>query len=181
MPDQGPTELMILMRIVEVLERRMLRDDRTMNEDPMAGHIANVVNNFIASSPNLAFTGSSEALVMGDNYTTGQAAAVGPNSSVQEASFVQIWNQVGSGIDLPNLSGQLAQVRAEMRRLARGDPEQDVSVAEVAQAEISAKSDDGPSVIKHLGKAGLWALDVAKSIGTEIAAAAIKAALGLPQ
>ena len=181
MSDQEPTELMILMRIVEVVGQRMLRDDQRIDESSTIGHIANVVNNFIASSPNVAITGSSESLTVGDKYMTGQAGAVGPHSYTQEASFVQIWNQVESAIDLANLSEQLGQVRAEMRRVSEGDPEQDLCMAEVARAEISAKSSDGPSVMRYLGKAGLWALDVAKSIGTEIAAAAIKAAMGLPQ
>jgi hypothetical protein len=54
-----------------------------------------------------------------------------------------------------------------------------LTAQQVAQAEISATANDGPAAIKHLRAAGKWALDVATSIGTELAAAAIKAAMGL--
>jgi hypothetical protein len=117
---------------------------------------------------------------MGDKYTTGQAGAVGPYSSAHDISFSQVWNQVESTIDLPSLAQQLEQVRIEMRRIAESEPEQDLSVAEIAKAEISAKSGDGPSVMEHLRKAGRWALDVAVSVGAEVAAAAIRSAIGLP-
>ena len=179
MANQGPSELTILLRIVEVLEHRMLREERLQPEDALAGHIANVVNNFIASSPNVAFTRPGEAVIMGDKYTTGQAGAVGPHSSAHDMSFNQVWNQVESTIELPALAHQLEQVRIEMRRVAGGEPEQDLSVAAIAQAEISAKSGNGPSVIEHLRKAGEWALEVAKSVGAEMAVAAIKSAIGL--
>ena len=117
--------------------------------------------------------------MMRDKYTTGQAGAVGPHSSAHDISFNQVWNQVESTIDLPTLADELERVRIEMRRVAGGNPEQDLSVAQIAQAEISAKSGNGPSVIEHLRNAGKWALDVAKSVGAELAVAAIKSATGL--
>jgi hypothetical protein len=86
---------------------------------------------------------------------------------------------VGSAIDLPGLAQELAKVRSEMRRTAEGGPEQDLALAEVAKAEISAKSDDGPTVMQHLRKAGMWALDAAKSVGAELAATVIAKAMGL--
>ena len=179
MADQEPTELTILLRIVEVLERRMQREPQSGPENATAGYTPNVVNNFIASSPNIAFAQSGKAVIMGDKYTTGQAGAVGPHSSAHDISFNQVWNQVESTIDLPALADELEQVRIEMRRVAGGEPEQDLSVAEIAQAEISAKSGNGPSVMEHLRNAGKWALDVAKSVGAEVVVAAIKSATGL--
>jgi hypothetical protein len=179
MADQELTELTILLRIVEVLERRMQREHQSAPENIVPGYTANVINNFIASSPNLAFARSGEAVIMGDQYTTGQAGAVGPHSSAHNMSFNQVWNQVESAIDLPALADELEQVRIEMRRIAGGEPEQDLSVAEIAQAEMSAKSGNGPSVIEHLRSAGKWALDVAKEVGAEVAVAAIKSATGL--
>ena len=181
MSDQEPTELMILMKVVELVGRKMLQNEQDSNNPITTGYIANVVNNFIASSPNLAFAGSTGSLSIGDKYLTGQAGAVGPNAYAQETSFVQIWSQVESQIDLPSLAQQLAQLRAEMKRVAKDDLEQDLLVAEVAHAEVSANSSDGAAVMRHLARAGLWALDVAKSIGVEIASSAIKAAMGLPQ
>jgi hypothetical protein len=179
MTKQEPTELMILLRIVEVLERRMLRDDRDATESATS-HVASIVNNIIASSPSLVFeTTGEKRVIMGDNYMTGQAGAVGPLSSAQDMSFSQIWNQTGSNIDLASLGHELGKMRTEMRRTAEGDPEQDLALAEIARAEISAKSNDGPAALEHLRKAGAWALDVAKSIGAEVAVAAIKSVTGL--
>src|SRR5689334_24767465 len=118
MADQEPTELTILLRIVEVLGRRLVNDHQSAPENVTAGHSSNVVNNFIASSPNLAFTRSGEAIIMGDKYTTGQAGAVGPHSSARDMSFNQIWNQVEATIDLPVLANEVEQVRSEMRKAA---------------------------------------------------------------
>jgi hypothetical protein len=93
-------------------------------------------------------------------------------------SFAQIWHQVETSIDLTKISAELEQIRIAMRKLAV-DVEQDLAIAQVAHAEKSARSDDGPSVMKHLRAAGTWTLDVARSIGAETVVAAIKAALGL--
>src|SRR5664280_870157 len=84
MTDQEPTELMILFRIVEVLERKMMGDVPDEVEGAATGNIANVVNTFIASSPNFLFSTSREGAIMGDNYTTGQAGSVGPDSSAYD-------------------------------------------------------------------------------------------------
>jgi hypothetical protein len=137
------------------------------------------MNNFIAPSASVEFTGSGEVINMRDRYTTGQAGAVGPNASAQNMTFNQIWSQVESAIDLPVLAQQLGAVRLEMKKAANDEPEQDLSVAEVAQAEICAKSGDGPGAIEHLRKAGAWALQIATSIGTSVAVSAIKSAIGL--
>jgi len=159
MAELEPTDNMILMRIVEVIGRRRLHADQVICDDE-------------ARAPSI--------VILGDQYTTGQAGSVGPNSSANETSFIQIWNQAGSAIDLPALALQLAKVRAGMREISAGSAEQDLSIAEVARAELSAKKNDGPAVMKHLREAGMWALDIAKSVSTDIAVAAIKAAMGIP-
>ena len=56
---------------------------------------------------------------------------------------------------------------------------QDLALAQIAQAEISAKSNDGPAMLEHLRQAGAWALDVAKSVGAGLAVAALKSAMNL--
>ena len=58
------------------------------------------------------------------------------------------------------------------------DPEHDVAVAEIAQAEVAASEADGPKVMMHLARAGQWALGIATSIGAAIVAGAIGAAIG---
>ena len=179
MTDQEPTELMILFRIVEVLERKMMGDVPDEVEGAATGNIANVVNTFIASSPNFLFSTSREGAIMGDNYTTGQAGAVGPDSSAHDITFNQVWSQVAPDIELPGLARELENVRTEMRRTAGGDLMQDLALAQIAQAEISAKSNDGPAMLEHLRQAGAWALDVAKSVGAGLAVAALKSAMNL--
>lgn len=179
MTEQEPTELMILLKIVQVLERRMLRDNRSGIERDAGSTVASVVNNFIASNPSIMFETSNERIVMGDNYTTGQAGAVGPMSSAQNMSFNQIWNQAGPAIDLPSLARELEDMRKEMKLRTLGEPEHDISVAEVAQAEIAARSADGPKALEHLRNAGEWVLEIAKSIGSEVTIAAFKAATGM--
>jgi hypothetical protein len=158
MTEQEPTDNMILMRIVEVIGRRKLHADQGVFDEN-------------SSRPNV--------VILGDQYTTGQAGAVGPNSSSQGNSFVQVWNREGATIDLTRLAAELAKVRGDLKRNSTGDAEQDFTIGEIAQAEISAKKDDGPGVMRHLHTAGEWALDVAKSSGAEVAVTAMEAAIGL--
>ena len=118
-------------------------------------------------------------VVMGDRYDVhGQAAAVGPNAHVHDATFNQIWSQSSEKIDLPTLADQLERLRAALRAEAK-TPDDDQIVANVGQAELAAKNGDGPGTMRHLRSAGKWALGVATSIGAAVAAAAIKSATGL--
>lgn len=178
-PDWEPIDL-IMLRYLEIRGPGRQQNDSTATDQNIPGHVANVINNFIASSQTLAFGGPGEGVVMGDSYRTGQAGAVGPNAIAHDMSFSNTWNRLEASISLAHLSEELQQLRITMRKLAGEDLEQDLAVAAIAQAEKSAKAADGPSVIKHLHAAGSWALDTAKSIGVEVAAAAIKAAIGLP-
>lgn len=175
-PGWEPIDL-IMLRYLEIRGPKLQQSEITANEQNRPGHIANVINNFIASSPTLAFGGPGEVVVMGDSYRTGQAGAVGPNSIAHDMTFIGMWNRLEPLISLSNLSMELQQLRTAMRKMAEGDLEQDLAVAAVAQAEKSAKEADGASVIRYLHAAGQWALEIAKSIGVEVAVAAIKASL----
>jgi hypothetical protein len=118
-------------------------------------------------------------VVMGDRYNVhGQAAAVGPSANVHDVSFHQIWTQAGGDIDLPALADELARLRTTLRAEAE-TADHDRIVADVAQAELSAKRGDGPGALRHLQDVGKWALTTATNIGVGVAAAAIKAATGL--
>lgn len=178
-PGWEPIDL-IMLRYLEIRGPKLQQNDGTATDQNAPGHIANVINNFIASSPTLAFGAPGEGVVMGDSYRIGQAGAVGPNAIAHDMTFSNIWNRLEHSISLANLSEELQQLRIAMRKFAGEDLEQDLAVAAIAQAEKSAKASDGPSAIKHLRASGSWALDIAKSIGMEVAAAAIKAAIGLP-
>jgi len=120
-----------------------------------------------------------ENLVMGDKYEIGQAGAAGPHSHAHDMTFQQLWNQAGNQIDLQTLASELSALRAAMREHASGDPEEDLNIGNVAAAEKSASEGDGPKALEHLKSAGKWAFDVATKIGTGVATAALKTALGL--
>ena len=115
---------------------------------------------------------------MGDKYTVGQAGAVGPNAKAENIQFQQIWQQSSSDLDIAQLVDELKLLRGHLRQSA-DTPQQDEAVAEVSKAQAAAAEGDGPGVMRHLRQAGKWALDGATAIGTAVAAAAIKASIGL--
>jgi hypothetical protein len=99
-------------------------------------------------------------------------------------TFVQTWNQMAGDISLPELASELDTLRQHLRGTA-SDPEHDVAIAALAEAEIAAKEGDGPkalerlSALRRVGGAAKWAVGAATSIGTAVAAQALKTALGL--
>ena len=99
---------------------------------------------------------------------------MGPNSCAQNISFSQVWKQSAGNIDLSALLGELARLRAGMSSAAESDPDRYHAIAEKAAAE-----QDGPSVMQHLQQAGAWALEVAKSVGADVAVTALKSAMGI--
>ena len=116
---------------------------------------------------------------MGDQYTAGQAGAMGPGAQASNMTFQQIWSQFGSRVDLDALSKEFERLRTAMK--AEGATgEHDVAVAEIAKAQHAAENKDGPRALEHLKAAGKWAFDVSTKIGTALATAALKAALGIP-
>ncbi|MFC4035313.1 hypothetical protein ACFO3J_28145 [Streptomyces polygonati] len=124
---------------------------------------------------------SSESLLvkgeihMGDTYNVEQAGAVGPHSKATKNTFVKHQGDPGT-FDLATLATQLATLRAALKSEAV-DPEHDAAVGAVAQAEVSAKNGDEEGALAHLRAAGKWTLDIARKIGTEIAALAIAHAI----
>ncbi|TCM35130.1 hypothetical protein EV648_12523 [Kribbella sp. VKM Ac-2568] len=108
---------------------------------------------------------------------SGQAGAVGPKASAERNTFNQFVGGMDEG-ELAQLATELSQLRLTMRESAKS-AEEDMAVAEVAQAEVAAAAGDTATVERHLAKAGKWALSTATAIGVALAAAAIKAAIGL--
>ena len=104
---------------------------------------------------------------------------MGPNSSAQNISFSQVWKQSAGNIDLSALFGELARLRAGMSSAAESDPDRYPAIAEIASAEKAAAEQDGPSAMQHLRQAGAWALEVAKSVGADVAVTALKSAMGI--
>lgn len=117
-------------------------------------------------------------VIMGDKYEASQVGAQGPGAHAHKMTFQQIWNQSQGDIDLPKLAADLATLRSAMKAEAVS-PEDDASVGLVAAAETAAKKGDGPTTMQHLKAAGKWAFDIATNVGTAVASAALKTALGL--
>lgn len=117
-------------------------------------------------------------LVMGDKYEiSGQAGAVGRNARAKDMTFQQLWQGQREQLDLPRLAGELEILRLELKRQAT-TREHDAAVAEVGAAAEAAEHGDGPEALSRLRRAGQWALGAATAIGTGVAAAAIKVAIG---
>lgn len=135
---------------------------------------ANPIGEYTRGTRNLFI----QELTMGDQYKVGQAGAVGPQSHAHDMSFQQVWNEVGSNLDLNTLAEELARLRPELKAAAT-TAEQDAAVGEVALAEVAAKKQDGPKALVHLKNAGQWALSMAEKIGVGVATAAIKTAMGV--
>ena len=118
--------------------------------------------------------------VGGDQYNVGQAGAVGPGARAHDMTFVYS----NTAIDTAALGDELARLRAYLRAQAE-TPEQDAALGVVAHAELKAKEGDADGAIeqlsafRRLGDAGRWVLEAATTIGTTVAAAALKGALGV--
>lgn len=118
-------------------------------------------------------------IVMGDKYeVSGQAGAVGREAHAHNISFQQIWTNHADRIDLQHLAVELETLRQALRAQAT-TREHDTVVAEIGAAASAAERGDGPGALHRLKGAGNWALNAATSIGTTVAAAAIRAALGM--
>ncbi len=113
----------------------------------------------------------------GDTFITNQAGAVGPNAHAH--NFTQYIHNDSANVDLSALAHELSLLRVELKRLAK-EAEEDIAIGEIAAAETEARKGDRAQTFEHLKRAGSWALDAAKGIGTQVAAAAIKQSLGLP-
>lgn len=109
--------------------------------------------------------------IMGDNYLNqGQAGAMGRDA--------QAYNNVFQHVNLSSLADELARLKAEMQKQAHSS-EQHISAEEVSHAESAVRKGEKSKVVGHLKKAGQWALNCAKEIGTDVASEVIKKSMGL--
>lgn len=108
-------------------------------------------------------------------------AGHGSNVAVGSHGFSQasIINQQSLDVDLAQLSMELPQLRQTLMTEAT-EPEHYAAIGEVRAAEIGAAEGDQSKVRQALSKAGTWVLGTATSIGTAVAADAIKKSMGLP-
>lgn len=139
------------------------------------GTIINTQKGQIAMGENPQNTlNTGNAGIISGRDTTG-SNAVGKG----EQQVTQSWGQFAETVDLKQLSTELEQLRTELRSRTDSNPDHDIAIAEIAQAEKAAAKGDKASLRDHLARAGKWCLSVAKEIGTLVAAAAIVAALAI--
>jgi hypothetical protein len=117
---------------------------------------------------------------MGDNYEGQGVGAMGPNAHVHDVTFNQKWNSFAerNGDDPFRLAEELETLRLHLRKTATTRDE-DAAVAEVGAAAAAAEKGDRAKALEHLSRAGKWAWSAATMIGTALAAAALKAAMGM--
>jgi len=111
------------------------------------------------------------------NISGGQQGAVGHGAISQNATFNQVVQTI-DGKSLAELASELGQLRSVMKSRA-SQPEQDIAVSAIAEAESAARSEDRTKVAALLAKGGKWALDIAKEIGVPIASRLLESSMGL--
>lgn len=154
---------------IQTLEGRMEKLQQVLNQ--LADQPLITINK-------LAITGKGN-VEMGDTYNSkGQVGAMGRGAQATQNTFLQLWQDECLNITLSVLADEFSKLRNEMQNKATSI-EQEISIDEVANAEQAARDGDGPKMLGHLKKAGKWALECAKEIGTDFAAAVIKKSLGV--
>lgn len=120
--------------------------------------------------------------IMGDrndiDISGGQVGAIGAHAHAHDMTFNQIWHDQSKKLELPILAEELSRLRGALRN-EPSTSENDAAMGAVANAEISAQQGDGPKALEYLKSAGKVALSCAEKIGSGVAVAAIKAALGI--
>ena len=130
-------------------------------------------------APNVGSIEMAREKTMGDKYETGVAGVVGKGAT---ASHFEVHGTDGSGFrsndDLQVLAEELRKLRQILTPNAADETEQhDLQMLEIA--EMAAIDGDGEKAVSHLKQVSKWALGAATAIGTTVAAAALKAAVGL--
>ena len=97
--------------------------------------------------------------------------------SVTLDQYDRTWRDL-QNCDTESLAMELARLRAELEVQATDDRYKYADAA-IRAAQLAAQGDDGPAALSHLARVGKWVLPVATKIGTTVAAAAIKAAMGV--
>jgi hypothetical protein len=121
---------------------------------------------------------SHPTIIHGDQFNNyGTTGAIGPNS-VGMINVHQQWTAIQNDIDLNDLPGELEQLRKHLQQRASSSADYQ-QLALLTEAEEHAKKHDGGKAMEVLSKVGKGVLDVAKDIGTEIAAKVIAKSMRL--
>jgi hypothetical protein len=117
-------------------------------------------------------------IIQGDQFNNyGIAGAIGPNSA-GSITLQQQLTAIQNEIDLNALTGELEQLRKHLQHSASSSSDYR-QLALLSEAEEHVKKRDGSKAVEVLSKLGKGALDVAKDIGTEIAAKVIARSIGM--
>jgi hypothetical protein len=176
--EEKPNEFTVLMKVLEIVDKSLQNSSKREIDQQQRVQIIQFMGSITESSFENSLSSEVQGDVVGDKYTVGQSGAVGPHAKAENIQFQQVWHQGLSGLDVAQLADELKLLRAHLRQVA-DTPEEDESVAEISKAQAAASEGDGVGAMQHLRHAGKWALDGATAIGTSIAVAAIKAALGI--
>jgi len=159
------------------IETRESQRGRVESLERQVTELQRMIGGKLMQAPKLINSVNIDGGIMGDKYKVGQAGAVGRNAEALNVS--QVWNEIRNQCNLADLADDLARLRKELK--ARSvESEHDEEIGSVAAAEKAAREQDGPKTLSMLRGAGKWALDVAKDVGTKVAAEALKGALGMP-
>jgi hypothetical protein len=112
------------------------------------------------------------------NVDRSQVGVVGPNAHVHDVTFEQRLEQEASSFDLKVLAEQLDLLQNELTKQAT-ERDHYAAIVAVSDAAADARQNKGADAFAKLRAAGKWALDVATNIGANVAAQALKVALGL--
>ncbi len=158
--------------LVQILERLQIRPQVSKKiQDVFQIFIteANMGNIFIGNSNVTQNTTNNQYNVSGGTVISGNTVA----------GNIEVHNENKSELDYKKLAEELRALRNEMQNSsANGEHTREIEDIELAQqaAETNSKTD----VQNALKNAGMWALTVAEKIGTPLAIAALKNAIGIP-
>jgi hypothetical protein len=117
-------------------------------------------------------------IVHGDQYINyGEAGAMGPHS-VGTINHKQQWAAIQNQVDLNALAAELEALKKHLKQSASSNSDFQ-TLRLLVEAEQHARKQDGSKVIEVLSRAGKGLLDVAKEIGTDVAAKVIAKSMGL--
>jgi hypothetical protein len=115
---------------------------------------------------------------LGKYHYTGNimGASVRDHAQFNTKNVVRKNNIELSKVDLQELAKQLSLLRRAMRAQAN-DPEQDIALGAIANAEAAARDGNRDETFKYLSRAGKWAFDIASEIGVNVVVDAIRTSL----
>ena len=118
-------------------------------------------------------------LVLSMKQEIKQAGVVlNPGAQARNFEVDQTFNEASQGVDLETLAFGLVALREALQKEPDA-PEKSTAITAVTDAEAEAKNGNREKTLEFLAKAGKWSLEVATKIGGEVAAAAIKTAIGI--